>query len=265
MVYIICFLVSFIACTLGKICGMGGGVIIKPVLDALSVAGVSAINFISGSTVIGMSCWSVGKSLVRKDSAIDLKVSTPLAIGAAIGGIIGKVLFGRITSLFSNPDTVGGIQASVLFVAVLGTMIYTIRKDALTSYHVKNPFLCILIGFALGMLGSFLGIGGGPFNVAVLYFFFSMTTKVAAQNSLYIILISQTAGMLKTFASHNVPEVSIPLLLGMIAFGVAGSELGGRLNKKLSEEKTTKLFEASMILVMGICIYNVFNYFRFPV
>ena len=30
------------------------------------------------------------------------------------------------------------------------------------------------------MLGTFLGIGGGPFNMAVLYFFFSMSTKVAA-------------------------------------------------------------------------------------
>ena len=35
--YAVCFLVAFLACIIGKICGMGGGVIIKPVLDATGV------------------------------------------------------------------------------------------------------------------------------------------------------------------------------------------------------------------------------------
>ena len=62
--YAVCFLVAFLACIIGKICGMGGGVIIKPVLDATGVMEVAAINFLSGCTVIGMTCWSVGKSMV---------------------------------------------------------------------------------------------------------------------------------------------------------------------------------------------------------
>ncbi|MEI3183290.1 MAG: sulfite exporter TauE/SafE family protein [Lachnospiraceae bacterium] len=39
-------------------------------------------------------------------------------------------------------------------------------------------------------MSSFLGIGGGPINLVVLLYFFSMDTKAAAQNSLYIILFS---------------------------------------------------------------------------
>lgn len=259
--YIIFFLVAFGACVIGKICGMGGGVIIKPVLDAFGIMSVSSINFLSGCTVIGMSCWSVGKSYVQKDSQIDLRISTPLAIGAAIGGILGKSAFSAVAGLFSDPNTAGGVQAVLLLAATLATLIYTIRKDRITSLHVTNPVFCVIIGLGLGMLGSFLGIGGGPFNMAVLYFFFSMTTKVAAQNSLYIILISQVASLLMTILGGNLPEVIWVVLIGMVICGVVGSEVGGRINKKLTEKSATVLFEFAMILVMGICCYNIIRFF----
>ena len=258
--YIICMLIAFLACVVGKICGMGGGVIIKPVLDALGVASVSAINFLSGCTVIGMSLWSVGKSYVKRDSQIDLKISTPLAIGAAIGGILGKSAYSAVAGLFPSADTAGGVQAIALLAATFATLIYTINKDRIRMLHVRNPIACVAIGLGLGMLGSFLGIGGGPFNMAVLYFFFAMSTKVAAQNSLYVILISQSTGIVKVLVSGNLPEIIPLLLVGMVLFGVLGSEIGGRLNRKLSEKNTTLLFECAMVLVMGICVYNIFKF-----
>ena len=56
---ILIFLVCLTASTIGGICGIGGGVIIKPVLDALGVMSVSALQFLSGLTVLGMSMVSV--------------------------------------------------------------------------------------------------------------------------------------------------------------------------------------------------------------
>ena len=55
-------------------------------------------------------------------------------------------------------------------------------------------------------MSSFLGIGGGPINLVVLFYFFSMETKTAAQNSLYIILFSQITSLLTTLITHSVPE-----------------------------------------------------------
>lgn len=254
------FLVAFGACIIGKICGMGGGVIIKPVLDATGVMSVAAINFLSGCTVIGMSCWSVGKSLVRRDAQLDLRLTTPLAIGAAAGGIAGRQLFAAVAARFPDADTAGGVQAALLLAATFATLVYTVNKDRLGKHHVTSPAACVAIGLALGMLGSFLGIGGGPFNVAVLYFFFSMTTKIAAQNSLYIILISQTAGVIRTVLTGSVPKVAAAVLVGMVAFGVLGSEVGGRLNRRLSEDSVTRLFEGAMVLVMGINVYNMYRF-----
>lgn len=255
--YFISLVVAFFACVVGKLCGMGGGVIIKPVLDACSIASVSAINFMSGCTVIGMSSWSVFKSFAQKDSQIDLKISTPLALGAAIGGILGNQIFIAVAKLCKYTNTAGGVQACLLLLATAATLIYTVYKDRIRMHQISSRVLCILIGFSLGMLGAFLGIGGGPFNMAALYFFFSMETKIAAQNSLYIILISQISSLIKTIISGNVPDIKLFLLLGMILCGVIGSELGGRLSKHLSEKRTTVLFEGAMLLVMGISVYNI--------
>lgn len=259
--YAVCFLVAFLACIIGKICGMGGGVIIKPVLDATGVMEVAAINFLSGCTVIGMTCWSVGKSMVKRDSEIDLAVSTPLAIGAAVGGLLGKQLFSTVAGLFADANTAGGVQAGLLLVATFATLLYTVNKNRIRMLQVRNKMACILIGLGLGMLGTFLGIGGGPFNMAVLYFFFSMSTKVAAQNSLYVILISQTVGILATAFSSGIPTLSVWLLVGMVLCGVVGGEVGGRINKGLSEQRATRLFEASMVLVMAISCYNIYAFF----
>ena len=42
--YFAFFLVSFLASIVGAICGIGGGVIMKPLLDATGILSVSAIN-----------------------------------------------------------------------------------------------------------------------------------------------------------------------------------------------------------------------------
>lgn len=258
---LICFLTALLACVIGKICGMGGGVIIKPVLDALGVMSVASINFLSSCTVTGMTCWSVGKSAISGKTEIDWKVSTPLALGAALGGLLGKEWFSMVARCFSNTDTAGGVQAVILFLATLATLIYTHFKDRVATYCVHRWAPYFLIGLALGMLGSFLGIGGGPFNMAALYFFFSMSTKIAAQNSLYVILISQLAGLSKTVLSGAVPEIAPYIFVGMIACGVFGSEIGGRVNARLSEQDATILFECSMALILCINIYNIYKFF----
>lgn len=255
-VYIIFFVVSFGASIVGAICGIGGGVIIKPVLDAFGVLSVSVIGFLSGCTVLAMSCYSVVRSKLSGSSSINMATGTPLAIGAAIGGIAGKSMFQWVSSLFADKNTVGAVQAITLGIITLGTLIYTLKKNKIKTHHLKNIAACLAIGFILGVASSFLGIGGGPINLVVLYFFFSMTTKVAAQNSLYIILFSQAASFLMTVFTGTVPEVSWLLLAGMIVAGLLGGIAGRTINKRIDDKVVDKLF----ILLMGmIILINVFN------
>ena len=253
-------LVSFFASVIGSICGIGGGVIIKPVLDAFGLYSVSTISFMSGCIVLSMTTYNVLKAKMANESVIEKGVSTWLGIGAAVGGLLGKQLFDVVKALFENADTVGAVQAVALFLVTLGTAIYTVNKSRIRTIRLEYPPACLLIGLALGVMSSFLGIGGGPINLVVLYYFFSMETKVAAQNSLYIILFSQLASLVFTVVSGKVPQFPVVLFALMVCCGILGGAAGRKINKKIDSETVSKLFLGLMVVIMGICCYNFFRY-----
>ncbi len=260
MIYLIFLFVCFTASIVGAICGIGGGVIIKPVLDAFGVLSVSAISFLSGCTVLSMTTYSVIKSRLGRQSKFDSKIGIPLSLGAAGGGIVGKWMFSFISSLSADKDRVGAIQAACLMLVTVGTLIYTLYKSKIKTYTLTNAPLCIVIGLVLGILSSFLGIGGGPINLVVLFFFFSMSTKVAAENSLYIIFFSQLASLIASLVTGSVPEFSIGILILMVFGGIAGGICGRSLNKKIKEETVDRLFIGLMVLMIVINIYNIWKF-----
>lgn len=258
--YIIFFLVSFLASIIGAICGIGGGIIIKPVMDAFGILDVSLINFLSGCTVLSMSAYSVAKAKIAKDSIINMKTGTPLAIGAAVGGLIGKEFFTLVSSLFETPNTAGAVQAAILMIITLGTLLYTLNKNKIKTYHITKIVICFFIGMILGICSSFLGIGGGPINLVVLYFFFTMKTKEAAQNSLYIILFSQTTSLVRTLFTTDLTSISFVLIIGMIISGILGGICGRNINKKIEEHHVDKLFIILMVVIILLNIFNIFKY-----
>lgn len=258
--YILFWVVSFCASVAGSICGIGGGVIIKPVLDSFGVISVSAISFLSGGTVLSMSLYSIVKSRMSGESLVDRKIGTPLAIGAAIGGVAGKAIFQSISAMFADKDMVGAVQAGCLLVITAGTLVYTINKFKIHTHQVKNTAFCIAIGLVLGIISAFLGIGGGPINLVVLFYFFSMDMKAAAQNSLYIILFSQLTSLLSTLVTKTVPEFSFVLLLLMAAGGILGGVCGRVINKKIEERMVDRLFIFLMGVIIGINAYNIYQF-----
>lgn len=254
------FVVSFFASIAGAICGIGGGVIIKPVLDTFGWASVATISFLSGCTVLSMSCYSVGKSLLAKDSKVNMATGTPLAIGAAIGGVLGKQMFTAIKNASPVPDMVGGVQAGCLAIITFLTLVYTLNKADIKTKEVTNKLTCVVIGLILGIMSSFLGIGGGPINLVVLYYFFSMDTKTAAANSLYIILFSQITSLIATLVTHTVPEFDIVTIVLMVVGGISGGMAGRVINKKMNNKAVEKLFVALMAVIIVISLLNTWKY-----
>lgn len=260
MILVVVFLICFFASVAGAICGIGGGVIIKPVLDSFGIMSVSAISFLSGCTVLSMTTYSVIRSKRSGDSRIDQKTGFPLAVGAAIGGILGKNLYQIIKGMSEDPDRVGAIQASCLLIVTLGTLIYTLKKQSIKTKVVKNVVACMIIGLALGMMSAFLGIGGGPINLVVLFYFFSMDTKTAAENSLYIILFSQITSLVSSICTRTVPEFEFTMLILMVCGGILGGMAGRKVNKKLDEKAVDKLFIGLMVVMILINIYNIYKF-----
>lgn len=258
--YLIFFIVSFGASVVGAICGIGGGVLIKPLLDTLGVLSVASISFLSGCTVLSMSCYSVVKAKMSGESAVDMRTGTPLAIGAAVGGVAGKMMFQYLSDLAANKNQAGAIQALCLLIITFGTMLYTLRKDRIRTHQIKSAAVCVAIGLVLGICSSFLGIGGGPINLVVLFFFFSMDTKTAAQNSLYIILFSQITSLVVTLVTHTVPEFGFGILVLMVGGGILGGVVGRIINRRIEAVTVNKLFIGLMGVIMLICVYNIYQF-----
>lgn len=254
------FLVAFLSSIVGAICGIGGGVVIKPVLDLFQLGAVSTINFLSGCTVLSMSLYSVGKAMINRDSKVDMATGTPLAIGAALGGVAGKELFGLIKSMFANGEMVGGVQAIALGIITIGTLLYTVKKSQILTIQIKNRLFCTVVGLLLGIMSSFLGIGGGPINLVVLGYLFSMDSKTAAANSLYIILFSQLASFVSTLIT-GLPAFDPLVLALMVAGGIGGGIVGRTLNKRMDNRAVDKLFICLMSLIIAICVFNTWKAF----
>lgn len=255
---VIYFLICLAATTAGGISGVGGGVIIKPVLDAVSGMGVAAVSFLSGCTVLAMTATSMLRS--RGGSVkVEKRRGTLLALGAAVGGILGKELFEIVRN--SGGATVDIVQQIMMILLTAGVFIYTLRHEGVKTRNVQNAPACVMIGLTLGLVSAFLGIGGGPINLAVLSFCFSMDSKTAALNSLYIILFSQAASFINTIVRGTVPDFDWLVLAAMCVGGVLGGILGRSISARLTNKGVDRLFLVIMAVITAISCYNLYNCF----
>ncbi len=94
----------------------------------------------------------------------------------------------------------------------------------------------------------------------VLYYFFSMDTKTAAQNSLYIILFSQLTSFLMTLFTRTVPEVNPAVLLLMVLGGLLGGVTGRKINRRIQARMVERLFIGLMAAIVLICVYNIIQF-----
>ena len=257
---ILFFCVSFFASIAGAICGIGGGVIIKPVLDMLGLASVATISFLSGCTVLSMSCYTVGKNIAAGDNRVDFRTAPRWPLVPQWAALWANSCSAPLRACSPTPTRFGVVQSICLAIITIGTFVYTLFKARIQGKHITNPAFCVIIGLVLGLMSSFLGIGGGPINLVVLFYFFSMETKTAAQNSLYIILFSQITSLLTTLITHSVPEFTLPALVLMIAGGIGGGIAGRTLNKRMSSRAVDKLFLVLMGIIILISIYNAVHY-----
>lgn len=239
--------------------GAGGGVIIKPVLDMIGILPVSTVSFCSGCTVLVMAVCSLlrgRKSGVR----LEVRTSTILAIGAVIGGLIGKWLFEQVRSGFGSEQLLGVIQSVTLTIITIGVFAYVCNKDRLPSKQVDNLVAVAVIGIFLGIISSFLGIGGGTSNVAVLFFFFSMDAKQAAKNSLYIIVFSQIASILTSVITASVPTFTWLHLVSMMLGGVASAFVGSVISKRIDNKGVERILRILLLIIIAIDLYNTIKF-----
>lgn len=254
---LIYFLVALFSTICGSMAGLGGGVIIKPVLDFLGDYNIATIGVLSAFTIFSMAIVSTIKQLSYKGK-IDIKNTGMLGIGSVLGGLLGqKILSFTLKVLESN--IVSLIQSGVLALLLIFVYVYMNNKERFKSYKINNIFISAIIGIFLGIIASFLGIGGGPINVAFLTIFFSMEAKDAARDSVLIILFSQASKLLTIAFSTGFASYDLKMLPCMILGGVLGGFIGAKFNRKFSNKVILKVFNTITILIILLNIYNFFK------
>jgi len=85
------------------------------------------------------------------------------------------------------------LQNTMLAILIIAVFYYMRKKDLLPRLTLHGAVPSAIVGIVLGFFSSFLGIGGGPVNVALIVFAFGYSMKAATACSLAAILSSQAA------------------------------------------------------------------------
>lgn len=253
------FIITLFATTICSMTGMGGGVIIKPIMDVIGDFDVHTIGVIASITVFSMALVSILKH-IKSETKIPFNIALPLAIGSAIGGITGERIFSYIVGLFEADGIVKIVQNAILAILILWVFIYMNNKTKFKSKEFKGIFPSLFTGLCLGMCSAFLGIGGGPINVSVIIFLFSLPIKTATVCSLMTILFSQFSKLATVFFTKGFTDLDFTVVAVMVFAAIIGGFLGAHFNKKLSDATVNKAFNFVLIIVLGLTIFNiVFN------
>lgn len=255
---ILYFLIAIISTIIGSAAGIGGGVIIKPALDALSKYSLPTVNLLSSSTIFIMSIVTVFYQLKKKNK-INSKNTIIVAIGSIIGGVIGQKVMTLLTSSRININIINNVQSVMLIILLLIVFMYMKNKSSIKTYNINNITLVGLLGLFLGAISAFLGIGGGPMNVAAFTILFSMSANEAARNSIIVIFFSQGSKILSIALTTGFSNYKLEMLPIMLTGGVLGGIIGYRLNKSVSEKNIVKVFNTVLIAIVILNVYNIFK------
>lgn len=258
MLAVIYSAVILVATTLGAFVGLGGGVIIKPVLDFIGAEPRMQVDFLSSMAVFTMSVVSTlryikGKVEFKKD------IIAFVSIGSIAGGWLGSRCMDLLGTV-APQEKIRCVQAFTLAVLLAAVCFYVSKERK--SFHIVNKAAILLVGLMLGFFASFLGIGGGPINVAVLTLFFSLNVKESAVYSVAIIFFSQISKLATLFVSTGIEPYSHQwkTLVFILPAAILGGIIGSKFNRRFDDKLIRKIFSAVMLLLVALNVYNGFSY-----
>lgn len=254
---IIYILIILLATTSGAVAGLGGGVIIKPVLDMIGYHDVITIGFYSSLAVFTMCLVSLYKQ-IRSGFQFQVKIVVMISLGSLLGGFVGEQIFNFATAMLQN-HIIKIIQASLLLITLILIFIYSLNKDNIKSYYIKNDFAIIFVGLGLGVISVFLGIGGGPLNVATLMLLFSQTMKEATIYSITTIFFSQISKLTIVCLSGSLASFDLSFIPPILITAIIGGYLGTRINQRINNRQIQIFYNLLIIILMVISVYNIIN------
>ena len=260
---------SVAAGLLGSLTGLGGGVVIVPMLTlALGVdihyaIGASLVSVIATSSGAAAAYVKEGFSNIRIGMFLEMATTmgalfgalvATVVPGAAVGIIFGLVLIHSAYLSIRPGHPVGNGPPDALAVRLRMDGTYP-GPDGPIPYHVNAVPAGFSLMFVAGTLSGLLGIGSGAVKVLAMDRAMHVPFKVSTTTSNFMIGVTAAASAgVYLNRGYIDPIVSMPVMLGVLL----GSTVGARI-LMVVRTRLLRLVFSLVILVLGIeMIYNAF-------
>ena len=265
---IIVLIGAFFAGLLGSLTGLGGGVIIIPLLTlALGVD----IHYAIGASIVSVIATSSGSAAAYvKEGITNIRIGMFLEIATTISAV-----FGAVITVYLNPGYIAVMFGCIL----LFSAIMMVRKkvdhsnDDFSSpmarffklngsyplngvavkYGVHNVAGGFVMMFFAGIISGLLGIGSGALKVLAMDNIMRIPFKVSTTTSNFMMGVTAAASAVVYLHRGQIdPGIAMPVTLGVLI----GSTLGARI---LINTKTDKLKVVFAIVVVFLALQMIYN------
>jgi uncharacterized membrane protein YfcA len=239
---------SFAAGLLGSLTGLGGGLIIVPMLTLLFKVD---IRYAIGASLVSVIATSSGAAAAYvREGYTNVRVGILLEVGTVIGALIGAALAGI------TPTNVLAILLGVVLLVTTYRSLQTRSEHALLTtpdkwaarlrldstyptatgkqhYSVANVPAGLSLMFLAGILSALLGIGSGIVKVLAMDQMMRLPFKVSTTTSNFMIGVTAAASAgVYLHRGYIDPTVALPVMLGVLGGALLGARILGRANVK---------------------------------
>jgi len=266
---------TFVAGFLGALMGIGGGIIIVPVLTIIFGVPIKEAIAISIVTVVATSI-SGGSSYVEQritNIRLAIFLETSTTIGAFIGALLVLIVsgnylyvvfallafylaFSQILSVkrevkrTESNDFMNITQDRVSKYLNLRGDYFDMSINHKVEYLVKNSIIGWIVSFLAGLGSGLLGVGGGIFKVSVMNIFMNVPLKAAVATSKFMIGVTAATSAILYFVAGL-------LNLEYIAPAALGTMLGASVGTALMNRIRVKWLKVFFFLLMCYIGYNM--------
>jgi hypothetical protein len=248
MLTVLLLVLGFFAGLLGSLTGIGGGIILTPIL-ALHF-GIPIRQAIGTSLIAVITTSAASSSVHLQRHTTDIRLGMTLELATAFGAAVTAYLVG-----YFNRNLLEGFFAAFLLYSSLtilwrGGKVKDQEEPPKTGpilippYEPKRYPLGLAASLVAGGLSGLLGIGGGPIKVPVMYIFMNVTLMVATATSNFMIGVTAVASAIVYYRRGDIlVEIAAPLAVGVFL----GSLLGARFAPRIQTKHVVYLLVAIML------------------
>lgn len=260
--------VGVIAGIFGAILGIGGGMIVTPILTL----GLGLdIKYAIGASIIAVIATSSGSTIAYlRDEMLNLRVAMFLEIATTVGAVLGAVLTGVLNATFlyflfgallvfttynmihklmSKNGELPSVKDDKLATQLnLNGTYYDKALNKQVDYQVENVPGGFSMMFGAGFASGLLGIGSGAFKVLAMDTIMHMPLKPSSATSNLMMGVTAAASAMVYFFNGSIkPGIAAPLAIGIIVGALIGSRIMTRLKPRL-----IRMIFVPVMLYLGI-------------